>query len=369
MFGLLDYGRGASEIETGKASPRPHGWPASLACFAAGLVLTSWLAASCATRPSPPLQRYEFSRPEMGVPFRMVLYAPDLVAAHRAADAAFDRIQSLNDRLTDYEYESELNRLSRTSGQGKFVPVSDDLWRILERSQQLAALSRGALDVTVGPLVKLWRRARMEHKLPDPVRLAQASNAVGYAKMELDALHRAVLLTVPNMRLDLGAIAKGYAAQEAIKTLRAQGIRRALVTAAGDMMAGDPPPGKPGWRIEIAPLDATNSPASQFVLLNNHGLATSGDQFQRLEIQGVRYSHILNPHTGLGLTDHSLVTVLAPDGMTADGLSTAVSVLGPAAGLKLIEQTRGAAASITRRPNQRIETFGSRRLPKFLDKP
>ena len=305
----------------------------------------------------------------MGVPFRVVLYAPDASAAESAAAAAFRRIQSLNDCLTDYEYESELNRLSRTSGQGKFVPVGRDLWRVLERAQQLAAQSGGALDVTVGPLVKLWRRARMEHKLPDPTRLAQASNAVGYTKLELDARRHAVKLNVPNMRLDVGAIAKGYAAEEGIKTLRQRGITRALVTAAGDMMAGDPPPGKPGWRIEIAPLDATNAPVRQFVLLKNHGLATSGDQFQRLEIEGVRYSHILNPRTGLGLTDHSLVTAIAPDAMTADGLSTAVSVLGPEAGMKLIEQTRGAAACIVRRPGEQIETYASHRLPRFLDKP
>lgn len=303
----------------------------------------------------------------MGVPFRIVLYAPGPAAAQEGAEAAFARVRQLNEVLSDYEDQSELSRLGRTSGQGAAVPVSTDLWRVLERAQDLAGQSGGALDVTVGPYVKLWRRARMERKLPDPARLALASNAVGYTKLKLDPRSHTVELTVPNMRLDVGAIAKGYAAEEAIKTLRRRGIRRALVAAAGDLMAGDPPPGKKGWRIEIAPLDVSNAPPARFALLKNQALATSGDSFQYTLIAGRRYSHILDPRTGLGLGDHSLVTVIAPDGLTADGLSTTVSVLGPAAGLRLIERTKGAAAFIARQPGPNLETWSSRRLAKFLE--
>jgi thiamine biosynthesis lipoprotein len=216
-------------------------------------------------------------------------------------------------------------------------------------------------------VVSLWRKARREKKLPDAERLAQALQVVGYRKLHLDSRHRTVQLLAPRMRLDLGAIAKGYAADEALKVLHRHGMTRALVAGGGDMALGDPPPGKKGWRIEIAPLDTTNAPPARFVLLANAGLATSGDLFQHVEIGGKRYSHIVDPRTGIGLTDHSLVTVIAPDGITADGLATAVSVLGPEKGIKLVEATKGAAVHITRRPGNHIETSESRRFKRYYD--
>jgi thiamine biosynthesis lipoprotein len=311
------------------------------------------------------VNRYEFTQAQMGLPFRIVLYAPDKQSGEAAATAAFARIQRLNDSLSDYDTDSELSRLSRTAGSGHAVEVSDDLWRVLKRSQELAERSGGAFDVTVGPCVSLWRKARREKKLPDPDRLAEARKAVGYRFLKLDSWRHAAKLLVPGMKLDLGAIAKGYAADEALAVLRERGITRALVAAGGDMALGDPPPGKKGWRIEVAPLDAPDAPGATFVSVANTGLATSGDAFQRLDIDGVRYSHIVDPRTGVGLTDHSLVTVIARDGMTADALATAVSVLGPQAGLKLVAGTRGAAAHIVRKPGERLEVFESSRFRQF----
>ena len=313
------------------------------------------------------LSRFEFTQPQMGLPFRIVLYAPDQVSADSAARAAFARVSVLNDILSDYDTDSELSRLSRTAGESRAVPVSADLWFALERSRALAARTDGAFDPTVGPLVSLWRKARREKTLPRADLLAEARAAVGWEKLRLNpAAHTATLLA-PNMRLDLASVAKGYAVDEALKVLREDGITRALVAGAGDMAASDPPPGKKGWRIEIAPLDTTNAPPPRFVLLRRAALGTSGDLFQHVEIEGVRYSHIVNPKTGLGLTDHSLVTVIAPDCVTANSLATAVSVLGPRGGLKLIEETPDAAVRIVRKPGSHIEAFESRRFAKRLD--
>jgi thiamine biosynthesis lipoprotein len=332
-------------------------------------LLTLWLGAGCAgsRRESALLERFEFTQPQMGVPFRIVLYATGRPAAERAARAAFARISELNDIMSDYDTDSELNRLSRTAGTGQAVSVSPDLWRVLEQSQALASRSGGAFDVTVGPCVSLWRKARREKKLPRPDLLAKAVAATGWQKLQLDSHSRTAKLLVPEMKLDLGGIAKGYATDQALKTLRRHGITRALVAGGGDMSAGDPPPGKTGWRIEVAPLDVTNAPPPRFVWLARAGLATSGDVFQRVEMAGVRYSHIVDPKTGVGLTDHSLVTVIAPDCTTADGLATAVSVLGPERGLKLIESTPGAAACIARQPGQEIERRDSSRFRKHLE--
>ena len=323
---------------------------------------------SCrAPRASNPPQRFEFSEPQMGLPFRIVLYAAHKPAAEAAARVAFDRIWQLNAILSDYEDDSELSRLSRTAGSGEAVKVSNELWFVLKRAQELAVRSEGAFDVTVGPVVSFWRKARREKKLPDAARLTLALQAVGHQKLLLDSSRHTVQLLAAGMRLDLGAIAKGYAADEALKILRRRGITRALVAGGGDMALGDPPPGKKGWRIEIAPLDTTNPPPARFVLLANAGLATSGDLFQHIEIDGKRYSHIVDPRTGAGLTDHSLVTVIARDGITADSLATAVSVLGPEKGVRLVEKTKGAAVHITRMPGNEIEASESPRFRRYYE--
>ena len=317
--------------------------------------------------PELELTKFVFEKAEMGVPFRVSLYAADEATARRAADAAFARIAELNGVMSDYDSDAELSRLSRTSGQGRAVRVGDALWKVLVRAQEFSARSEGAFDITVGPLVNVWRRARRKQELPAPELLAGMMARVGFKKLRLDPARQTAELLAPEMRLDLGAIAKGFACDEALAVLRQRGFPRALVGGSGDMAAGDAPPGEPGWRIEVAALDAPGAPPSQIVFLKNCAIATSGDVFQRVEIAGRRYSHIVDPRTGLGLTDHSLVTVIAPDGMTADALSTTVSVLGPEQGLKLVEETPGTAAHVVRQPGERIEFLESarwRNVPK-----
>jgi thiamine biosynthesis lipoprotein len=332
-------------------------------------ILLALLAASCVSRPeaAAPPDRYEFHQTEMGVPFRIVLYAPSQNAAKSAAAAAFQRVKELNDMMTDYNSDSELSRLSQTSGQDQAVAVSPDLWVVLERAQTLAQRSQGAFDVTVGPYVNLWRFARSQGKPPDPARLARARQAVGYAKMQLDPARHTVKLLAPNMRLDLGGIAKGYAVHQAVETLRRLGIASALVSGGGDMGVSGPPPGKKGWRIELPPLDASNAPPARYVVLSQAGISTSGDLFQRLEINGVRYSHIVDPRTGMGLTDHSLVTVIAPDDFTADGLTKVMSVLAPKDALPFMARTPGTAVRIVRKPGNKVEVYESKRFYRFYE--
>jgi thiamine biosynthesis lipoprotein len=301
----------------------------------------------------------------MGVPFKIILYAPNQETANAAFAAAFSRIAQLDRALSDYDPESELSRLSRTAPSEVGVRVSDDLWAVLARSQQLAAETRGAFDVTVGPYIRLWRRARRSKQLPSPERLLQARAAVGHEHLKLDARRYTARLLVPDMRLDLGGIAMGYAVDEALEVLRARGITRALVDASGDIGVGDPPPGQAGWTIDVAPLSADGPPARQ-ISLAGAAVTTSGDAFQHVEIDGRRYSHIVDPRTGMGLTDRSGVTVIARDCITADSLATAVSVLGPREGLALVEKTPGAAALVVRATgNESPESFESARFHDF----
>ncbi len=325
---------------------RPAPLPLLLLPLAGLLLLAGCLAPRRA--PGPALQRFEFNRPQMGVPFRIVVYAPDPARAQIAVDAAYARVARLNAVLSDYDPDSEINRLCHDTPVGQPVPVSPELWTMLARSRDLAARSDGAFDVTVGPLVNLWRRARRLRELPPDHLLAQARPRVGWQKLKLDRRRRTVTFLAPDMRLDFGGIAKGYAADEARRVLAGHGLTRVLIGAAGDVVAGDPPPDQPGWRIEIGSTDDAPASPPRFIHLRHAAVSTSGDLFQRLDIGGRRYSHILDPRTGIGLTDGALVTVLAPDATTADSLSTAVSVLGPDRGLALVRRTPGTSALILR---------------------
>jgi thiamine biosynthesis lipoprotein len=283
----------------------------------------------------------------MGTLFRIVLYAPGDSVAQQAAQAAFKRVDELNKILSDYLENSELNKLSATAGTGQAIPVSIDLWKVLEKSREAAFQSNGAFDVTVGPYVSLWRRARRQQEIPASGALAIARQKVGYQHIRLDPHKHTVQLMVPGMKLDLGGIGKGYAADEALVVLRKYGITTALVDAGGNMVAGDAPPGKKGWEIGIISPAASNADTvTKKILLSHAAVSTSGDMYQYVEIDGKKYSHIVDPHTGLGLTTQLMVTVLAPNGTTADYLSTALSVLEPVEGLRLIGKTKKAAALI-----------------------
>jgi thiamine biosynthesis lipoprotein len=306
------------------------------------------------------LERHEYAQIQMGVSFKIILYAPDAKTANLAAKAAYDRVRQLNDVLSDYDEKSELSRLSDSAGSDRAVPVSDDLWRVLVRSQEVSRDTAGAFDITVGPLVRLWRQARVLKALPAEERVATARKLVDYEALTLDAKHRTATLARAGMRLDAGGIGAGYAADEALAVLRKHVITRALIDASGDIALGDPPPDKPGWRIGIAPLEA-KGPPSRYVTLANCAISTSGDAWQYVEIAGKRYSHIVDPKSGLGLMRRSSVTVIAKDCTTADAYATAVSVLGPKKGIEVIDRLEGAAAFVLLNADGKAQTHASRR--------
>lgn len=278
-------------------------------------------------------ERREFVEPHMGTLFRIVVYSVE--PATTAARAAFDRVAELNRAFSDYEETSELSRLCRQPA-GTPVPVGCDLFAILQISQELAAKTDGAFDVTLGPVIRLGREARRTRKLPNSAALAAARAASGFAHLRLDSAAQTATLLRPGMALDLGGIAKGYAADAALAVLTRLGFPAAMVSASGDLALGDPPPGKPGWTVELAPFGDTADPRTTLVLARV-GISTSGDAEQFTEIGGVRYSHIVDPATGLGLTRSVAITVVAPRATLSDALATAGCVLDPAAAQHLAD--------------------------------
>lgn len=280
------------------------------------------------------VNRYEYRQIHMGMEVRVVLYAAQDTTARRAARTAFERIAALDDTLSSYRRSSELNRLNARAGTGP-VAISEPLFTVLQHAQRLARQSDGAFDVTVGPYVALWRQARASEQLPDATARQHADARTGWSNIQLNEHARTAELHADSMRLTLGGLAKGYILDRALATLTNEGVSRALIEAGGDLVMSGPPPGTDGWRVQIP--GAGPDGAARTVHLSHAAVSTSGDTEQFAEIDGTRYSHVIDPRTGLGLTHRLLVTIIADDGLTADGLATTVGVLGAETGRAFLD--------------------------------
>jgi thiamine biosynthesis lipoprotein len=269
------------------------------------------------------LTHYRFEEPCMGTVFTIEVYAESEDAIQPTIEKAWKRAHELDAIFSDYNPGSEVSILMRES-EGKPIPVSPELFGLLEESQKLHQLTDGDFDITLGPLKRLWNQSRRDGRLPKEAKIARARSLTGPKRFTL-AERKAKVTT--GTRLDFGGIAKGYAADELLALLKKNGFPIALVAASGDLAIGDAPPGKKGWRIGIESLASPTEP-DKFLILKNRGVSTSGDTAQFVEIDGQRYSHILDPATGLGLTTRRSVTVIAARATRSDALATAVSVAG-----------------------------------------
>ncbi len=284
----------------------------------------------------------------MGTLVSITVFAPDASRARQAFRAGFDRVRALDAMLSDYRPDSELNRLTREAV-GTAQPVSADLFAVLAAAQRLALATNGAFDVTQGPVIRLWRDARRQKRLPDAAALREASARSGHTHMHLDATRRTVTFDIPGMQLDVGALGKGYVASEALAAITQTGVRSALVAASGDLAFSDAPPGQVGWRIRIHGGDIGAAAVPPILRLVHRAVSTSGNAEQYLDVDGRRYSHVIDPASRTGLVDDITVTVVARHGLDADGLDTAIGVLGVERGLALAEQADDAAALVVLR--------------------
>jgi len=300
----------------------------------------------------------------MGTLFTMSVYSPDQPTAESAAGEAFRRIDGLEEVMSDYQADSELMTLCDQPA-GKPVAVSADLFDVIQRSCKFSEISEGAFDITVGPYVRLWRFSRKRKVLPAPADIEKARATVGWRKLRLDAKAKTVTLLVPGMRLDLGGIAKGYAADQALKVLKGRGLSRALVAASGDIALGEPPPGQPGWRVGVAGTGQGTNSVGKTLVLRNAAVSTSGDAEQYIDIDGVRYSHIVSPATGLGLTERVQATIVAPNATTTDAMATTVSVLGLSRGMRLVESMPNVDALMVTGTGADKRILESRHFSKF----
>ncbi len=269
---------------------------------------------------APDLQPFDFRRLQMGVQVELSVWAESQEKAEKAAKAAFAAIGRVDRLMNHYNPRSELSRLSDHAGQGP-MPVSPELMAVLRHAKAMHKKTGGAFDPTAAPLFDLWQTARKAQRKPPAAAIVDALSRVGMQHVKLDESKQTAELTQPGMRLDLGGIAKGYAADLAADAFRAHGVTRFAITAGGDMKLGAPPPDADGWVIDVP-----NRPP---MTLANTAVSISGDTAQFVVIDGWRYSHVVDPRTGQAVTSRQMAVVTAPRGIDCDPLATAGCVMQP----------------------------------------
>ena len=292
--------------------------------------------------------RFVFESPHMGTLFRITIYSDDSERAREAADSAFQRVEVLNTIFSDYLPDSEVQLLSNTSGSDQYIPVSKELYNILSIAQEVSQLTGGAFDVTAGPFTHKWRDVIRQSRsdLPGKDEISVLSKSVGYEHISFHETDRAIRLEAPDMQIDLGGIGKGYAAMEIWKVLQYFGLNQVLIDAGGDILTGDSPPGRDHWILALPDNHENFHQTPKSVKLVNKAITTSGDLYQYIEFEGVRYSHIVNPETGLGVTDQNSATVIGKDATLTDAFATALNILPPEFGIAMINKLAGYEARI-----------------------
>ncbi len=296
----------------------------------------------------------------MGTFARVVCAAPDANAAKTCIKAAIAEIHKVDGLMSDYKDDSEISIVNREAF-GRAVAVSRPTFEVLRRAVEFSSLSGGAFDITIGPLVDLWRAAGEANRPPTEAELLAARARVGSDKLILDANNLSVRFLVEKMRLDLGGIAKGYAIDRAAETMIENGATGGMVDIGGDIRCfGSPAAGRDHWRIGLQdPKYARDEigPGKPLLVLKlkNTAVATSGGYRRFALVEGKRHSHIIDTRTGQSSERLTSVTIIAPDAITADALATAVSVLGAEKGLELIEKLPRTEAIII--PSDEVETL------------
>ena len=270
--------------------------------------------------------KYSYSEIKMGSPFNIIIVSNDSVKANYLARKSFQLIDSLNHIFSNYDSSSELSKINASAGLLPFK-MSPAMLDLIQKSEQAYIQSKGAYDISIGPLSSLWRNARKSKDFPNTNTVLATKQLVGLAQVKINKRLGTIFLPNSGMQLDFGGIAKGYIAQWIIDYLKTSGIQQALADAGGDIVMSGAPLNNKGWLIGVNLPETTDDLVNKKLQLSNCAVATSGDVYQYFEKQGVKYSHIINPLTGYGVSNLRNVTIIAKTGATADWLATACSIL------------------------------------------
>lgn len=277
-------------------------------------------------------------RPALGSVISITCYANDSTTAREHFEMAFELVDSFNLVFSDYNPSSEILKICRQYSPGKLNRVSDPLFDLIEKAQEIKKMTNGSFDIAIGALTNLWRSYLADNRIPPRRLIRRFRRHLDNNNIELQYPDLLRLMKA-NMRLDFGGIAKGYIADQIANLLREQGIKIFLIDLGGDLVVGDPPPGSTGWKITISWCD-------KIVEVKNQAIATSGPDFQFFVHKGERYAHIIDPKTGWGVSHLFGSTVIADSGYEADALASAFSVSTLAQTKELLQRKVDIAAII-----------------------
>jgi len=307
----------------------------------------------------------------MGTLANIVAVANDSNVGAECIKEGMGQLRLVDELMSDYKADSQLSLVNRNAFK-EAVEVDESVFAVLQRSIYYSRLSDGAFDITVGPLVDMWRQAGRSGKVPTAEELREAESRVGYEKLVLDVENRTVRFAVEGMRLDLGAIAKGYAIDKAVEAMEELGAFGGMVDVGGDIRCfGASPPGKQSWRIGLRDAggqrDSSGGKKLMMILeLTDEAVATSGNYERFFTVDGQKFNHIIDVNSGYGSDKLASITIIAKSSMDADALATIVSVMGAEKGLALIERTADVEAIVvTAKPEYKvIKSSGAK---KYID--
>ena len=297
-------------------------------------------------------RKFSYSEMKMGSPFNLIIVSTDSIKAKHLAQKSFQLVDSLSHIFSNYDSSSELSKINTSAGLLPYK-MSATMLDLVQKSQYAYIQSKGAYDISIGTLSSLWRNARKTKLFPEASTVLATKKLVGLGQVKINKRLGTIFLPVSSMQLDFGGIAKGYIAQRVIDYLKTSGIQQALADAGGDIVMSGAPLNQKGWLVGVNVPETTDDLLNKKLQLSNCSVATSGDVYQYIEKNGVKYSHIINPITGYGVTNLRNVTIIAKTGATADWLATACSIL-PIKEAKKLAISHQAALLITTLENGKL---------------
>lgn len=290
----------------------------------------------------------------MGNRFEISVVSDDQETAETMIGKAVDEIRRIEKLLTTFDPASQTNQVNDQAGIAP-VKVDREVFDLVARSLKISQLTQGAFDISYGSIdKKLWNFDRTMTELPDPVTARQMVRLINYRNVILDEKNTTIFLKERGMRIGFGGIGKGYAAERAKQVLVQNGVASGIVNASGDLAAWGRQPDGGEWTIGIADPDAADLPFS-YLNITDMSVATSGNYEKFVMIGGKKYSHTINPRTGLPVTGIKSVTIISPNAEVSDAMATPVTIMGIKVGLDLINQIKGIGCVIID-DNNRIYT-------------
>lgn len=281
----------------------------------------------------------------MGNRFEVTIVDDDRLSAMEHINAAIDEVRRIEGLLTTYSESSQTSLINRNAGIQP-VTVDREMCELILRAERISRVTQGAFDLSYGSVDKrLWNFDRGMTALPDPVTARQMVRLINYRNIQVNIERHEVMLLEPGMRIGFGGIGKGYAAERAKQLLQQRGVRSGIVNAAGDLTTwGLQPDGTP-WTVGIADPDSKHHPFS-YLNISNQAIATSGNYEKYIMIDGKKYSHTIDPKTGLPVTGIKSVSIISTNAEIADAMATPVMIMGVKAGMNMINQIKQIACII-----------------------